>query len=66
MYRLYLHPDNVADAGEKINYSTLSLWDTFRSAHPLYTILNPNLANDCINSMLDQFDEVGHLPVWSI
>lgn len=66
MYRLYLHPDNVADAGEKINYSTLSLWDTFRSAHPLYTILNPKLTSDCINSMLDQFDQIGHLPVWSI
>lgn len=63
MYRLYLHPDNIADAAQPANYSTLSLWDTFRSAHPLYTILNPDLVGEFVNSLLDQFDTNGHMPV---
>ena len=44
----------------------LSLWDTFRAANPLYTIINPSLVTDIINSMLAQYDEYGLLPVWSL
>lgn len=63
MYRLFLHPDNIADVDKPDNYSTLSLWDTYRSAHPLYTIIKPDVVDKFVNSLLDQFDEVGHLPV---
>ncbi|MGQ1889918.1 GH92 family glycosyl hydrolase [Thermophagus sp. OGC60D27] len=47
-------------------YDTFSLWDTFRAAHPLYTIMHPNRVPDMINSMLSHYDETGLLPVWSM
>lgn len=47
-------------------YSTLSLWDTYRAWHPLMTIINPDLVCDIVNSMLDIFDATGALPVWPL
>ena len=44
----------------------LSLWDTFRAANPLYTIVSPSKVTDIINSMLMQYDEYGLLPVWPL
>ncbi|MBC7979353.1 MAG: glycoside hydrolase family 92 protein [Armatimonadetes bacterium] len=44
----------------------LSLWDTFRAANPLYTIISPTKVTDLINSMLAQYDQSGMLPVWSL
>lgn len=66
MYRLFEQPENVGDAGKSPEYSTLSLWDTYRAAHPLYTILGQESVNDFINSMLDEFDREKHLPIWSL
>ncbi len=66
MYKLFIHPDNVADAGKKPHYSTFSLWDTYRAAHPLYTLIAPDKVDDFVNSMLDQYDEQGFLPIWSL
>ena len=48
------------------NYSTFSLWDTFRAAHPLYTITAPERVDDMINSFLTFYDEHGRLPVWNM
>lgn len=48
------------------NYTGLSLWDTFRAANPLYTIVAPEVANDIIRSMLAQYDEYGLLPIWPL
>lgn len=47
-------------------YDTFSLWDTFRAAHPLYTILHPNRVSDMIQSLLSHYRETGLLPVWSM
>ena len=47
-------------------YSTLSIWDTFRAWNPLQTILDPTLVADIVNSMLDDFDCRGELPVWPL
>ncbi len=47
-------------------YTTLSLWDTYRAAHPLYTLVQPNLVNDFVNTMLDIYDQQGKLPVWHL
>jgi len=44
----------------------LSLWDTFRAANPLYTLMAPSKVTDIINSMLAQYDEYGLLPVWPL
>lgn len=47
-------------------YDTFSLWDTFRAAHPLYTLLHPSKVPDFINSLLAHYKETGTLPVWSM
>jgi len=66
MYRLFIQPNNIADAGTVPLYSTLSLWDTYRAAHPLYTILSPERVDGFVNSMLHQYDKQGYLPIWSL
>ena len=47
-------------------YDTFSLWDTYRAAHPLYTIMHPERVSDMVNSMLAHYKETGLLPVWSM
>ncbi len=79
LYHLFLQPSNIADvdgkyrgADDKIAvaengqyYSTLSLWDTYRAAHPLYTILAPEKVNGFINTMLAHHKAQGYLPIWT-
>ena len=65
LYRLALQPNDIGDAG-KSEYSTFSLWDTFRAAHPLYTILCPEKANAFVNSLLDHGERLGTLPLWPL
>jgi predicted alpha-1,2-mannosidase len=48
------------------NYTVFSLWDTFRAAHPLYTIIEPHRDVDFINTFLAQYDYGGRLPVWEL
>lgn len=48
------------------NLTTFSLWDTYRAAHPLFTILQSNRVNDMINSMLAIYQQQGKLPVWHL
>jgi predicted alpha-1,2-mannosidase len=47
-------------------YSVFSLWDTFRAAHPLYTIIEQERTNDFINTFLAKYDEGGILPMWDL
>lgn len=47
------------------NYSTFSLWDTYRAAHPLYSLLQTERTNDMIKSFLAHYEQFGRLPVWS-
>lgn len=47
-------------------YSTFSLWDTYRAAHPLYSILMPELNAAFVNSMLRHYADYGYLPIWHI
>jgi predicted alpha-1,2-mannosidase len=47
-------------------FDTFSLWDTFRAAHPLYTIIQPEFVPHFIASMLAHYNETGTLPVWSM
>jgi len=53
-------------AGDFVNYTVFSLWDTYRAAHPLFTITAPDLVPDFINTMLHISEEQGKLPVWSL
>ena len=48
------------------NYSTFSLWDTYRAAHPLYTITTAERVNDMINSFIAFYEQHGRLPVWNM
>jgi predicted alpha-1,2-mannosidase len=48
------------------NYSVFSLWDTYRAAHPLYTIIDQKRTIDYIQSFLAQYKEGGRLPVWEL
>ena len=48
------------------NYSTFSLWDTYRAAHPLYTITAPERVDDMINSFIAFYEQHGRLPVWNM
>ena len=80
IYHLLIQPNNIADvdgkyrgADDKIRlatggeyYSTLSLWDTYRAAHPLYTILAPEKVAGFVNSMLGHYEARGFLPIWSL
>ena len=58
--------DTIAKAIGFNRYDTFSLWDTYRAAHPLYTILHRNRVSDMINSLLAHYKETGLLPVWSM
>ncbi len=49
-----------------INYSVLSLWDTYRAVHPLATLIHPNRQNDFAATMLNIFDQTGRLPLWHL
>ncbi|RYF68927.1 MAG: glycoside hydrolase family 92 protein, partial [Cytophagaceae bacterium] len=48
------------------NMTTFSLWDTYRSAHPLFTLTQPRRVSDMVNSMLAIYDQQGKLPVWHL
>lgn len=47
-------------------YSVFSLWDTFRAAHPLYTLIEKKRTADFINTFLKQYEQGGRLPVWEL
>ena len=48
-----------------VNYSTFSLWDTFRAAHPLFTYTEPERANDMVKSFIAFYEQNKRLPVWN-
>src|SRR5690606_18500417 len=63
----YRGRDNQVHLGEGFDYYTvLSLWDTFRAAHPLYTLIDKKRTSDFINTFLKQFEQGGRLPVWEL
>ncbi|HEY8559367.1 MAG TPA: GH92 family glycosyl hydrolase [Pyrinomonadaceae bacterium] len=56
----------LADAQISENYTVFSLWDTFRAAHPLYTITDQKRTADFINTFIRQYKQGGRLPVWEL
>ena len=80
LYHAFIQPNNLADvngdymatdmtiknAPDKTHYSTLSLWDTYRAANPLYTLIAPQFTAGLINSMMRQYDTYGYLPIWQL
>jgi predicted alpha-1,2-mannosidase len=59
---------NIHKTGNFANYFTFSLWDTFRGAHPLYTIMHTRRSSDFINAMMSHYHDNRDslLPVWSL
>src|SRR5205085_8727788 len=47
-------------------YTVFSLWDTFRAAHPLYTIIEQRRTVDFINTFIRMYEQGGRLPVWEL
>lgn len=60
------HDDKIYRNVQHVNYSTFSLWDTYRALHPLFTIIHPDKVADYVNSMLSIFDQQGYLPIWAL
>ncbi len=56
---------NAGKAGSS-EYTVFSLWDTFRAAHPLYTIIDQKRTVDFINTFIRQYEQGGRLPVWEL
>lgn len=80
LYHLFLVPNTFSDVDGKYlgldknvhtakdfkPYTIFSLWDTFRGAHPLYTILQQKRTNDFVKTFLAHFEQGGRLPVWEL
>lgn len=63
----YYGADKQMHKGEGfVNYTTFSLWDTYRAEQPLMTILHPEKMSDIINTMLHIHQQQGKLPVWHL
>ena len=77
LYHLFTQPNDIADVDGRYRggdgrvaaakggryYTGLSLWDTFRAAHPFYTFAAPEIVDDIVNSMLAHYKATGFLPV---
>ena len=77
LYHLFIQPNDIADvdgryrggdakvatAKDGAYYTGLSLWDTFRAAHPFYTLAIPERVDGFVNSMLGHYRALGFLPV---
>lgn len=80
LYHAYIHPSlwtdadgryrdynqNIRVCGTGDMYSVFSIWDTYRGANPLYTILQPNRVKDFVESYYQQYKDMGTLPVWTL
>lgn len=49
-----------------VNYTTFSLWDTYRALHPLFTIIARDYVPDMVNAMLSIYEQNGKLPIWPL
>lgn len=79
-YHALIQPTNIADVDGKYRgandsvyqatnnkyYSTFSTWDTYRAAHPFYTLVFPDYVGDMVNSMVAHADVQGYLPIWTL
>ncbi|TDQ11666.1 GH92 family glycosyl hydrolase [Pedobacter metabolipauper] len=81
MYHAFINPTNYSDVNGQYkgldqnvhqangftNYTTFSLWDTYRALHPFFNIMQPSRNNDMVKSMMAHYDQstLKMLPVWS-
>lgn len=62
----YRGMDGQVHTKEGDYYTVFSLWDTFRAAHPLYTLIDQKRTKDYVQTFIQQFKEGGRLPVWEL
>ena len=62
----YRGADGKVHQGDFTNYTTFSLWDTYRAAHPLMTLIHPEKQKDMAQTFLHIFEQQGKLPVWHL
>lgn len=81
MYHAFINPTTYTDVNGQYkgldqgvhtangftNYTTFSLWDTYRALHPFFNIIQPSRNNDMVKSMLAHYDQnsLKMLPIWS-
>lgn len=79
-YHALIQPNQISDVDGKYRnaanevvtatggkfYSTFSAWDTYRAAHPFYTIMVPERVDGFVNSLIDQAEVQGFLPIWGL
>ena len=79
-YHALIQPNEISDVDGKYRnaadsivtatggkfYSTFSLWDTYRAAHPFYTMIVPERVDGFVNSLIDQAEVQGLLPIWGL
>ena len=58
--------DSVVKAEGGEFYSTFSLWDTYRAAHPFYTLITPERVDGFVNSLVAQAEVQGFIPIWGL
>ena len=58
--------DSIVKAGGDAFYSTFSLWDTYRAAHPFYTVMVPEKVDAFVNSLIEQSEAQGFIPIWAL
>ena len=81
LYHVLMQPNTMSDVdGRYMNtnfeikqmppgqtyHSTFSLWDTFRAAHPLYTLIAPDVAAQFVRDMVAHCQTYGYLPIWDL
>ena len=58
--------DEIVKTGGDAFYSTFSLWDTYRAAHPFYTLMVPEKVDGFVTSLVEQGEVQGFLPIWGL
>ena len=58
--------NEIVKTGGDAFYSTFSLWDTYRAAHPFYTIMVPERVDGFINSLIENGEAQGFIPIWAL
>ena len=81
LYHCLIHPNIIRDIngeyplmgqrgtgryGDRLRYSVFSLWDTYRTLHPLLTLVYPGKQLEMIRTMLDMYRENEYLPKWEL
>ena len=56
----------IHQSGEDGHYTLFSFWDTFRAAHPLYTLIEPERNEAYIRSIIEKWKQLGMLPMWEL